>query len=93
MPRHESVTDEYVADLKAKLQEAFHRVKTAPNWPGTQKQMVAGSHAYLTALNSVEAGWSHDQIALDLAIRTGLGKLAGYPKVIGNTLIDEAIEN
>jgi hypothetical protein len=89
MPRHESVTDEYVADLNAKLQEAFDRVSKAPNWPETQKRMVTGSYAYLVAIDRVDYGWSREEIESELSARTVFGKMPNAIKVIGNRRVDE----
>ena len=59
MPRHESVTDEYVADFRKGgfLAEA-ERVEVAPDWPETQKRMVAGTYPYLVAQGRVDQGWT-----------------------------------
>ena len=45
MPRHESVTYEYVAELRAGLLAGAERVKAAPNWP---QNTEASGHLHLS---------------------------------------------
>ena len=92
MSRHKSITDEYVAELETGFKSEVVRVQAAPDWPETQKRMVTGTYAYLTALNRVKEGWSRDEIAHELALRTGFGKLPNEVRVIGNTRTDGAEE-
>jgi hypothetical protein len=92
MPRHESVTDEYVAELKAKFYDEAERVKTAPDWPETQKRIVTGTHPYLVAMGRVDQGWSREEIATELGIRAGFGKIPNPISVIGNRRIVEDTE-
>jgi ribosome-binding protein aMBF1 (putative translation factor) len=92
MPRHESVTNEYVAELKAKYNDEVERVKIASDWPETQKRTVTGTHPYLVALDRVDQGWSREEIATELGIRTGFGEFPGPISVIGNRQIDENAE-
>ena len=89
MPRHESVTDEYIAELKTGLQTEEERVKTAPNWQETQKAIVTGTNAYRIALERVEEGWSREEIETELQARTVFGKLPNPIRVVGNRRIDE----
>jgi hypothetical protein len=58
MPRHASVTDEYVAELEAGFLAEAERVKAAPDWPETQKRIVTGTYAYLIAAGRVKEGWT-----------------------------------
>jgi hypothetical protein len=89
MPRHESVTDEYIEELNAGLKAEIERVQAASDFAETQKRMITGTNAYRTALDRVEEGWSREEIAQELGIRTGLGKLPNEIRVIGNRKIDE----
>jgi hypothetical protein len=54
MPHHESITDEYVAELEAGFLAAAERVKAASDWPTTQNAMVRGTYPYSVALNQVK---------------------------------------
>jgi hypothetical protein len=72
MPRHESVTDEYVNRLRAGLRAQA----VAPN----QGWMNADAYPYLLALHQVDQGWSRDQIARDLVT----ARLRGPFSVIGD---------
>jgi hypothetical protein len=89
MPRHKSVTDEYIEELKTGFNAAAERVKTAPNWPETQKRMITGTYAYQAALGRAEQGWTREQIEEELRIRTGLGQLPNPMRLVGNRTIDE----
>lgn len=89
MPRHESITEVYVAQLNADFHAAAERVKSAPNWPETQKRIVFGTQALLVALNRVEEGWTREEIQTELGIRTGFGNLPNPLNVIGNRILDE----
>ena len=83
MPKHESVTDNYVAELEAGfLAEAKH-VKAAADWAETQKRTVTGTYPYLVALGRVKEGWSREDIDRELGIRTVFGKLPNPLTVIG----------
>jgi hypothetical protein len=89
MPRHESVTDEFIAELKSGFEREAGRVKAAPNWPETQKRIVTGTNAYQVALGRVDEGWTREEIEDELGIRTGFGKMPNPMRVIGNRRIDE----
>ena len=89
MPHHESVTDEYLAELKAGLQAETERVRAGLDWQETQKLTITGTYAYQTALDRVEQGWSREEISRELGIRTAFGKLPNPVRVIGNRRIDE----
>lgn len=89
MPRHESVTDEYIEELKDGLKAEAERVRMAPDWQKTQKRMVTGTYAYQTALDRAEQGWTREEIQRELEIRTTFGKLPNQVHVIGNRTIDE----
>jgi hypothetical protein len=89
MPRHESVTDEYVAELQAGFLAEAERVKAAPDWPETRKRMVTGTYAYLVAIRCADEGWTRERIALDLETRKLFGALPGPTNVIGDEKRDE----
>ncbi len=89
MPRHPSITDEYIEELKTGLKSEAERVKAAPDWQETQKRTITGTYAYQTALDRVEQGWTREEIEQELGIRTGFGKLPNPIRVIGNNTIDE----
>jgi len=82
MPRHESVTDQYVAELQAGFLAEAERVKAAHDWPETQRRMIGGTYPYLAATRRVNEGWARDEIANELAIRLNLGKMT--TRVIGS---------
>jgi hypothetical protein len=82
MPRDESVTDEYIAELRAGFLARAEWVKAAPDWPETQRRMIAGTYPYLTAAGRVNEGWTHEKIARELKIRTMLGQ--STTEVIGS---------
>ena len=82
MPRHESVTDEYVAELQAGFLAEAERVKAAPDWPETQRRTIGGTHPYLVATGRVNEGWTQAEIASELATRLTLGRLT--TRVIGS---------
>jgi hypothetical protein len=92
MPRDESVTDDYLADLRAKFLAAAERVKAAPDWDETRKRMVTWTYPYLVAIGRVEEGWALDDIAGELAVRMTTARLAGSApfNVIGDEKRDEA---
>ena len=83
MVRHESVTDDYVAELEAGFLEQAGRVKTALDWDQTQRQIVTGTYPYLVALGRVKEGWTHEEIERELRIRTFFGELPNSMTVIG----------
>jgi hypothetical protein len=83
MPRHESVTDDYVAELESGFLAEAERVKAAPDWGETQKRIVTGTYAYRVALDRVKEGWNREDIDRELKIRTASGKLPGPLMVIG----------
>jgi hypothetical protein len=83
MPRHESVTDEYVDELRVGFLAQVERVKAAPDWPETQKRMNTGTYPYLVAQGRVDQGWTRDEIARELAVRIVTGRLGGPINVIG----------
>jgi hypothetical protein len=73
MPQHESVTDDYITELKSGFLAEAERVKAAPDWTETQKRMVTGTYPYLVSLSRVKEGWSREDIDRELGIRTGFG--------------------
>jgi hypothetical protein len=83
MPRHESVTDEYVDELRAGFLAQAERVKAAPDWPETQKRMNTGTYPYLLAQGRVDQGWTRDEITRELEVRTMFGELPELIEVIG----------
>ena len=83
MPRHESVTDDYVAELHAGFSAESERVKTATDWAETQKRMVTGTYPYRLALERVEEGWNREEIDRELGIRTFFRELPNPVMVIG----------
>jgi hypothetical protein len=89
MPRHESVTDDYVAELRAGFLAEAERVKAAPDWDETRKRMVTGTYPYLVATSRVDEGWTREEIARELATRTIFGKMPGPVNVIGDEKRDE----
>ncbi len=89
MGHDKSITDEFIAELNEGFQKEAERVKAAPTWPETQKRIVTGTHAYLTALARMEEGWSREDIERELAIQTGFGEMPNAFRVIGNRRIDE----
>jgi hypothetical protein len=89
MPRHESVTDEYVAGWQAKFFAEADRVKAAPNWPETQKLMVTFTYPYSVAINRVDGGWTQEEIARELAVRITTARLTGTINVIGDEKREE----
>jgi hypothetical protein len=89
MPRHDTVTDEFVADLQAGFLEEAERVQNASTWPETQKRIVTGTYAFLTAMGRVEQGWTKEEITQELGSRTALGSLPNPLIVIGNRQIED----
>jgi hypothetical protein len=82
MPRHESVTDEYVAELQAGFVAEAGRVKAAPDWSETQRRMIGGTHPFLVATGRVNEGWTREEIANELTTRLTLGKMT--TRVVGS---------
>jgi hypothetical protein len=80
---HESVTDDYVAELESGFLAEAERVKAAPDWAETQKRIVTGTHAYLVALGRVKEGWSREDIDRELGVRSFFGKIPNPLTVIG----------
>ena len=78
MPRHKTVTDEYVDELRAGLLAQA----AAPNWPGNQVWVNTGAYPYLVALRHVDQGWTRDKIAEDLTVAIVSGRLRPF-NVIG----------
>jgi hypothetical protein len=76
MPRHETVTDEYVDELEAGLRAPA----AAPNRQGL---VNTGAYPYLVALRHVDQGWTRDEIAKDLTVAIVTGRLRGTFHVIG----------
>ena len=76
MPRHETVTDEYVDGLRASL-----RAQAAA--PNRQGLVNTGAYPYLVALRHVDQGWTRDKIAEELAVAIVTGRLRGTFNVIG----------
>ena len=66
MTRHESVSDEYVAQLRAGFLTEAELVKSAQDWNETQRRMVDGTHPYLVAIGRANEGWKRDDIAREL---------------------------
>jgi hypothetical protein len=89
MPRDESVTDEYVAELRAGFLAGAERIKDAPDWPETQRLMVTYTYPYLVAQGRVDQGWTREQIAGELAVRITAARLTGTINVIGDEKRDE----
>jgi hypothetical protein len=89
MSRHESVTDEYVAELRARFLIQAERVYAAPGWPETQRLMVTYTYPLLVAQSRVDQGWTRDQIAEELAVRITTARLTGTITVIGDEKRDE----
>jgi hypothetical protein len=83
MPRHESVTDEFVDELQASFLTHAERVKAAPDWPETQKRMNTGTYPFLLAQKRVDQGWTRDEITRELQVRTMFGELPELIEVIG----------
>ena len=88
MPHHESVTDEFIAELDAGFDQAAELVRRAPNWPETQKLMLTGTYPYKVALDRVQQGWSREEIETELGIRTAL-RAAPKLRIIGNRRIED----
>jgi hypothetical protein len=74
---HESITDEYVAELQARFLAAAELVKDAPGWPETQRRMNSGTYAYIVAMGRVNEGWSREQITAELVTIRLVGNLPG----------------
>jgi hypothetical protein len=89
MPRHESVTDEYVAELRAGLLVRADRVKAAPDWSETQRLLVTYTDPSIVAQGRVDQGWTREEIAQELAVRITAARLTGTTKVIGDEKRDE----
>jgi hypothetical protein len=89
MSSHDSVTDEYVAELRARLLAQTERVHAAPNWPETQRLMITYTYPLLVAQSRVDQGWTRDQIAGELAVRITAARLTGTIQVIGDEKRDE----
>ena len=69
MPRHESVADEFIADLRKGAESEAERIKAAkgaPNWAQAQQRMGGGTRPYEMALNRVEEGWTREDIEREL---------------------------
>lgn len=79
---HESVTEEFIAELRAGFSREAERVKAAPDWPETQKRTIAGTHPYLTALARVDEGWTRAEIGQELSMRMMLGGIT--TKILGS---------
>jgi hypothetical protein len=74
IPRHKTVTDEYVDGLRAGLSAQA----AAPN----QGWVDTGAYSYLVALRHVDQGWTRDKIAEDLTVAIVTGRLRPF-NVIG----------
>jgi hypothetical protein len=83
MPRHESVSDEYVAELRAGFLAEAEWVRSASDWPETQRRMVMGTYPYLVALGRVDERWSREQISRELEIRRAFRDAPNRVRVIG----------
>jgi hypothetical protein len=86
---HESVTDEYLAELQAGFPAEAQRAKSEPDWTETEKRMVTGNYSYLVAITRVEEGWTRDEIARELEARRVFGQLPNPLDVIGDEKRDE----
>ena len=89
MPRQESVTDDYFAELQAGFLAEAERVKAAPDWDETRKRMVTLTYAYLVSIRCADEGWARERIALDLETRKLFGAMPGPLNVIGDEKRDE----
>lgn len=89
MPRHESVTDDYIAELKAGFESRADRVRTAPDWPETQKRMITGTYPYKIALERVNDGWTRQDIQNELGARIAFANVPNPIHIVGNRTIDE----
>jgi hypothetical protein len=79
MPRHKTVTDEYVDGLRAGLSAQA----AAPNRPEKQGWVNTGAYPYLVALRHVDQGWTRDKITEELTVAIVTGRLRGPFNVIG----------
>ena len=86
MPRDESVTDDYLADLRTRFLAEAERVKATPDWDETRKRMVTWTYPYLVAIGRVDEGWTQEEIARELAVRITTGRLAGPINLMGNEM-------
>ncbi|HKE26140.1 MAG TPA: hypothetical protein VKB88_27475 [Bryobacteraceae bacterium] len=66
MPRHESVTDEFVADLNRGFLAEAEQVQAAPDWDETQRRMIGGTYPYLAAKKRVDEGWPMEEIKREI---------------------------
>jgi hypothetical protein len=82
MRRHESVTDEYVDELRAGFLAQTQRVKAAANWPETQKLMNTFTYPYVVALSRVDQGWTREKITEELKVTMVTRRLKGSTDVI-----------
>jgi hypothetical protein len=76
MPRHKTVTDEYVDGLR----DGLRAQAGAHNRPATQGWVNTGAYPYLVALRHVDQGWTRDKIAEELAVAIVAGRLLGPPQ-------------
>ena len=83
MERHETISDEYVADLEAGFRANAEAVRAADTWDETQKRMITGTYPHLVAISRVKEGWSRDYIDKELGLRTSFGKISNPLQVIG----------
>lgn len=67
MPRHESITETFIAELETGFMEQAKRVNAAQGWQETQRAMINGTYPYVEALKRADAGWSKDEIEQELA--------------------------
>jgi hypothetical protein len=67
-PRHESITDKFVAKLRAGFLAGAEQVKATPDWPTAQKRMTTITYPYLVAIGRVNDGWTIEEITVELAL-------------------------
>jgi hypothetical protein len=71
MERHESVSEEYIAELEAAFLAKAHWVKSAPDWDETQRRMQSGTYPFVVALKRAEEGWDRSRIESELKPSAG----------------------
>ena len=70
-PRHSTITDAYVAELRSRFSTAAEHVRAAPDWPETQRRMATGTHPYVVAFERIARGWSREDVDAGLATVQG----------------------
>jgi hypothetical protein len=84
---HESVTDDYIAELEARFSEAAQEAKDAPDWHQNQKLMGAKTYPLTIAMQRVKEGWTRQEIEDELKVRSVFGDLTDT--VIGDNQTDD----